>query len=73
MEVYPLWAEDGALAGFEDRGGWFQEEEGFLGAGIVELFYMISFGVSAGGAKSTLGRRQRRAVGEREGERGAYA
>lgn len=41
MEIYALWAENGALAWFENRGGRFEEEEGFLGADIVELFYMI--------------------------------
>lgn len=55
MEIYALWAENGALAWFENRGGRFEEEEGFLGADIVELFYMISLGVSAGVSKSTLG------------------
>lgn len=46
MEIYALWAEDGTLARFKDRGGRFEEEEGFLGADIVELFYVVSLGVS---------------------------
>lgn len=55
MEIYALWAEDGTLARFKDRGGRFEEEEGFLGADIIELFYVVSLGVSAGNSKSTLG------------------
>lgn len=55
MEIYALWAEDGTLARFKDRGGRFEEEEGFLGADIIELFYVVSLGVSAGISKSTLG------------------
>lgn len=54
MEVYALWAEDGALARFEDRGGRFKEEERFLGPDIVELFYMVSWDVSAGKILSQL-------------------
>ena len=52
MEVHALWAEDGASAWFEDRGGRFEEEEGFRGADIVELSDVVSFGVSAGGPLS---------------------
>ena len=42
MEGHALWAEDGTLAWFEDGGGGFEEEKGFLGADIVELFYVVA-------------------------------
>ena len=45
MERHALGAEDGALAWFEDGGGRLEEEEGFLGAGVVQLFYVVSLGV----------------------------
>ena len=69
MEVHALWAEDGALAWFENRGGRFEEEEGFLGADIVELFDVVSLGVSAGGSESTLGADSGERLGEMEGGR----
>lgn len=69
MEVYAFWAEDGTLAGFKNRGGRFKEEEGFLGTDIVELFYMVSSGASAGGFKSILGADSGERLGEMEGER----
>lgn len=43
MEGHALWTKDGTLARFEDRGGGFEEEEGFLGADVVELFYVVAF------------------------------
>lgn len=46
MEVYALGPEDGALACFEDRRGRLEEEERFLGADVVELFDVVSFGGS---------------------------
>lgn len=69
MEVYALWAEDGTLAWFENRGGRFEEEEGLLGADVVELFYMISLGVSAGDSKSTLGADSGDGLGETKGKK----
>lgn len=55
MKRHALGAEDGPLAWFEDGGGRLEEEEGFLGTDVVELFYVVSLGVSAGCPKSTLG------------------
>ena len=43
MEGDALWTEDGTLARFKDRGRGFEEEEGFLGADVVELFYVVAF------------------------------
>lgn len=73
MEVYALGPEDGALACFEDRRGRLEEEERFLGADVVELFDMVSFGGSAGASGSTLGADSGERLGEREGGNGAYA
>lgn len=72
MEIYALWAEDGTLAWFENRGGRFKEEEGLFGAGITELFYMTALGVSAGDSKSPLGADSGERLGETE-RGGAYA
>ena len=66
MEVYALWAEDGALTWFKNRGGRFEKEEGFLGACIVKFFNVISLGVSAGGSQSTLGADSGGRLGGRE-------
>ena len=68
MEVYALWAEDGTLAWFENRGGWFEEEEGLLGADVVELFNMVALGVSAGDSESTLGADSGDMLGETKGK-----
>lgn len=43
MQGHALGPEDGTLARFEDRGGRFEEEEGLLGADVVELFDMVAF------------------------------
>ena len=48
MEGDAPWAEDGAPARFEDRGGRFEEEEGFLGPDVVEFFDVVALGESAG-------------------------
>ena len=45
VEVDASGAEDGTPARLEDRGGRFEEEEGFLGADVVELFYVVAFRV----------------------------
>lgn len=72
MEGCALGAEDGTLARFKDRRGGFEEEEGGFGADVVELFYVVSSGVSAGGSKSILGADGRgRRLGEMEERRGA--
>lgn len=42
MQGHAAGAEDGTLARFEDRGGRFEEEEGLLGADVVELFDMVA-------------------------------
>ena len=44
MEGDALWAEDGTLTRFEDRGGRFEEEEGFLGPDVVEFFDVVALG-----------------------------
>ena len=73
MQVHALGPEDGTLARFEDRGGRFEEEEGFLRADVVELFDVVAFCVSAERSTYTtwvnLWRRRRRAVtlGDLEG------
>ena len=50
VEGYSLGTEDGAIAGEEDRGRGFEEEEGLFGALVVQLFYMVGL------ARSSLGR-----------------
>ena len=55
MERHAPGAEDGPLAWFEDGGGWLEEEERFLGADVVELFDVVSLGVSVGSPQSSLG------------------
>ena len=74
MQVHALGPEDGTLARFEDRGGRFEEEEGFLGADVVELFDVVAFCVISSTfylhtTWVNLWRRRRRAVtlGDLEG------
>ncbi len=63
MEIYALGTEDGTLARFNDRGGGFEEEEGFLGADVVELFDVVAFAYQLDVFLVNLGRRQQRAAG----------
>ena len=44
MQVYALWAEDGACVWEEDGGRRFEEEEGLFGFGVVEFFYVVADG-----------------------------
>ena len=68
VEVHALGPEDGVVAGFEDRGGGFEEEEGFLGADVIKLFYVVAFVYQLGDFRSTLGADSGGRLGERRGD-----